>query len=106
MIAIESSPQRLVLRSGSTTITLDKAAGTAILQRKMLLWERGPLERPLSSITQARVSTSIDTASKAEICSTMLVMRDGGGWVLSAQDKQDATAAMAAVRELLGLSAA
>jgi hypothetical protein len=106
MIAIESSPQRLLLRSGSTSILLDKAAGTAVLQRKLLFWARKPLERQISSITQARVNTDVDPASKAEICSTMLILREGGGWTLSARDKQDATAAAAAVREFLGLPAA
>ena len=38
MITIERSPQRLVLRSGSTTITLDKEASKAAMARKLLLW--------------------------------------------------------------------
>ena len=103
MITIESSPQRLVLRSGSTAIVLDKAAGKAILGRKILVWARKPVERPLSSIASVSVDSSVDPASKAEICSTMLRMREGGGWVLSARDKADATAAVAAIREFLSL---
>jgi len=106
MIAIESSPQRLLLRSGSTSILLDKGAGTAVLQRKLLFWARKPLERQISSITQARVNTDVDPASKAEISSTMLILREGRGWTLSARDKQDAAAAAVAVREFLGLPAA
>ena len=104
MISLDSSPQRLVLRSGSTTIILDKANNTATLQRKFLFWTRKPVERQLPSVTQARVNTDIDPASKAEMCSMMLSLREGGGWVLSARDKQDATAAVAAVREFLGIS--
>jgi hypothetical protein len=46
----ESSALRLVLKSGSTTLTLDKAAGTASLRRKMLFWERKPVEVPFSEI--------------------------------------------------------
>ena len=80
MITLESSPQRLVLRSGSTAVVLDKDAGKAILQRKLLFWARKPLERPISSVAQARVNTDIDPASKAEMCSTMLALREGGGW--------------------------
>ena len=38
------------------------------------------------------------------MCSMMLGLREGGGWVLSARDKQDVTAAVAAVREFLGIS--
>lgn len=104
MISLDSSPQRLVLRSGSTTIILDKANNTATLQRKFLFWMRKPVELQLPSVTQARVNTDIDPASKAEMCSMMLDLREGGGWVLSARDKQDATAAVAAVREFLGIS--
>jgi len=104
MIAIENSPQRLVLRSGSTAITLDKGANAATLQRKLLFWERKPVPLPLSSIAEARVETTVDPASRAEICSVMLRSREGGGWVLSARDKQDATAAVAAVREFLSIS--
>jgi hypothetical protein len=103
IVAIETSSERLVLRSGSTSIILDKTAGTAVLQRKLLFWARKPVERPISSVTQATVTTDIDPASRAEMCSAMLALREGGGWVLSAQDKHDATAAVAAVREFLGL---
>jgi hypothetical protein len=104
MISLDSSSQRLVLRSGSTTIILDKANNKATLQRKFLFWARKPVERPISSVAQARVNTDIDPASKAEMCSTMLALREGGGWVLSTRDKQEATAAAAAVREFLGIS--
>jgi hypothetical protein len=104
MIKIERGSERLVLQSGSTAVVLDKATGKAVLQRKILFWARKPTERPLSSIAQARVNTSVDPASSAEVCSTMLVMRDGGGWVLSARDKQDATAAATAAREFLDIA--
>ena len=102
MTKIEGGPLRLVLQSGSTTIVLDKSADTATLERKLLFWPRKPLKRPLSSIAEARVNTSVDAASHAEVCSTMLVMHGGGGWILSARDKQDATKAVTAIREFLG----
>jgi hypothetical protein len=35
---IESNPRRLALRFSSNTLTLDKAADTATLQRKMMFW--------------------------------------------------------------------
>ena len=60
MISLDSSSQRLVLRSGSTTIILDKANNAATLQRKFLFWTRKPVERQLPSVTQARVNTDID----------------------------------------------
>ena len=102
MLKVERDRQKLVLKYGSTTIVLDKGANDAILQRKLLFWGQTPVTRPLSSITEAKVDTSIDAASKAEICRVMLRMREGGGWLLGARDKQEATAAVAAVREFLG----
>ena len=104
MTKFERTPDRLTLQSGSTTIVLDKKAGEAILERKLLFWARKPVTRSLNSIRRVTVDTSVDPASKAEICSVMLLLREGGGWALSARDKQDATAAVAAVREFLGIS--
>jgi len=43
MPVLESTPQRLVLQAGSTTLTLDKDAGTGCLQRKLLFWKMKPL---------------------------------------------------------------
>jgi hypothetical protein len=103
MITLERGPDRLVLQSGPATVVLDKLAGNASLDRKHLPWAREPAECPLSSISGARVSTKIDATSQTEICSVTLVMREGDGWVLSAEDKQHATAAATAVREFLGI---
>lgn len=104
MITIERGPQQLALRAGSTTVALDKAAGKAVLQRKLLFWARQPVERPLSSVRQVKINTDVDPASSAEICSTMLIMGEGDRWVLSARDKQDATKALEALQEFLGLA--
>ena len=102
MPKIDRSPQRLVLTSGSTAVVLDKEAQQAVLQRKLLFWARKPVVRPLSSLSDATVETNVDPASKAEISSVMLRLREGGGWMLSARDKSDANAAASAVREFLG----
>ena len=101
MPVLESTPQRLVLQSGSTTLTLDKAAGTGCLQRKMLFWKLKPLEQALSDFTQVTVDAAVDRASGVEICHTMLVTQ--AGWSLAAADKKDAEATTAAVRGFLGL---
>ena len=45
---VESASQRMVLQSGSTTLTLDKNAGKATLRRKLLFWNLKPLELPLA----------------------------------------------------------
>jgi len=104
MITIERGPQHLALHAGSTTVALDKVAGKAVLQRKLLLWARKPVERPLSSVKEVRINTDVDPASRAEIYSAMLLMKEGDGWVLSARDKQDATKALEALREFLGVT--
>lgn len=101
MLKVDRSPQRLVLKSGSTAAVLDKEAQQATLQRKFLFWSRKPIARPLSSLSDVTVETNVDPASKAEMCSVMLKLREGGGWMLSARDKNDATAAVAAIREFL-----
>ena len=101
---IETTLQRLVLKSASTILTLDKDAGTACLQRKMLLWALKPVERPLAEIVNVSIDTSVDRGSGVEICHTMLGMRGGDAWALPTANKQDAEASAASLREFLGLS--
>ncbi len=104
MITIERGPQQLALRAGSTTVALDKVAGKATLQRKLLFWARKPVERPLSSVKQVKVNADVDPASKAEMYTTMLLLGEGDRWVLSARDRQDATKALETIQEFLGLA--
>lgn len=99
----ENTPQRLVLQSGSTTLTLDKEAGKASLQRKLLLWKLKPVEATLSDVADVSVDTAVDRASGVEISHTMLVTRAGAGWALPAADKKEADANRAAIRSFLGL---
>ena len=40
MANIEESPRKLILKAGSTTLTLDKDFGKATLQQKLLLWKK------------------------------------------------------------------
>ena len=44
MAKIEVTPRKLILKAGSTTLTLDKDSGKATLQQKMLLWSKKPVE--------------------------------------------------------------
>ncbi|RPI32001.1 MAG: hypothetical protein EHM67_17075 [Hyphomicrobiaceae bacterium] len=106
MAAIERAPQRLVLKSGSTTLTLDKNAGKATMQRKLLFWARKPLERALSDFVQVTIDANVDRAAGVELCSTTLVMRDGSAWALPLTDRKDATESAVAVRVFLGLTGA
>jgi hypothetical protein len=97
----ERTPHRLVLKSGSTTLTLDKPADKVILQRKFLLWGLNPVETSLSEVTDVTIDTAVDRASGVEVCHTMLIMRDGKGWAFPAEDKKDAETNAAAIRHFL-----
>jgi hypothetical protein len=103
MAIIESTPRRLVLQSGATTLTLDKDADKASLQRKLLMWKLKPVEQPLSEIVDVTLDAALDRASGIEVCSTMLVSRAGSAWAFPAADKKDAAATVQRVREFLGL---
>lgn len=100
---VENTPQRLTLEAGSTKLTLDKSAGTAVMQRKMLFWSLKPAEMPLADVTNATVDAVVDRASGVEVCHAMLVSRSGEGWALPAKDKASAQAAVAEIKRFLGL---
>jgi hypothetical protein len=102
MPVTERTPQRLVLKSGSTTLTVDKEAGKATLQRKLLLWKLKPLEVPLSEIAEISVDAGVDRASGVEVCNIMLILRSGAAWAFPALEKKDADADAASIRELAG----
>ena len=102
---IEQTPQRLVLGSASTTLTLDKSAGTASLQRKMAFWELKPVECPLAKIADASISTSIDRPG-VEISNTVLTLRGGEDWILPNSNRQNAENSTKSIREFLGFGVA
>ncbi|MBI3434564.1 MAG: hypothetical protein HY056_05735 [Proteobacteria bacterium] len=103
MAIVEQNSQRIVLRSGSTTLTLDRTAGGAVLRRKILFWQRKPRETPLSDIATIAADAHVDPASGADLWSTRLVMRDGAAWTLAAADRNDALASAVTLRDFLGL---
>jgi hypothetical protein len=104
MATIESTPHRLVLKAGSTTVTLDKEAGKVTMQRKMLFWSRAPFEKALSEIVDATVDTAVDRASGIEVCNTMLISRAGEGWAVHASDKKEAEANACRIKEFLAIA--
>ncbi len=104
MATIESTPRRLVLQSGSTTLTLDKEGGKVSMQRKVLFWSRAPIEKRLAEIADATVDTAVDRSSGVEVCNTMLISRAGEGWAFPADDKRDAEATARQIKEFLGLA--
>ncbi len=99
----ENTAQRLVLTSGSTTLTLDKTIGKATLQRRILMWRPKPAEAALSDIIDISVDKIVDRASGVEMSQTMVTFRDGQGWAFPAADKAEAQANATAMREFLGL---
>jgi hypothetical protein len=101
----EKTAKKLVLQSGSTTLTLDKDAGTAHLQRKMLMFKLKPMQAPLADVVNFEVDAGVDRASGIEVCNTMLITKDGAAWAVPATDKKDAQATAAALKEFLGLKA-
>jgi hypothetical protein len=101
MTDITRSDHALELRSGGTTLTLDKSGGKAVLQRKFLFVKMQPAEMPLSDIADFTLDVGVDRASGVEVCNAMLVARDGGAWALPAADKADAEKSISAMREFL-----
>lgn len=101
----ERTPERLVMKAGSTTLSLSKETGTARMQSKLFFWKLKPAEAPLSDIVEVTVDSNVDRASGVEICSTMLVMRTGAGWAFPGSDKKDAQVNADAIREFIGLPA-
>jgi hypothetical protein len=103
MPIMESTPERLVLKSGSTTLTLSRDSGKAVMQRKLLFWSLKPVEAPIASINEVTVDAAVDRASGVEVCSTMLVMSTGAAWSLAAADKNDAQKSADALRGFLAI---
>jgi hypothetical protein len=102
MPVIVNTPARLVLKSGSTTLTLDREAGKVSLQRKVLLWALSPSEASLSEISEVTTDKAVDRAAGVEIWHTLLVMKTGQGWSFPSKDKQDAQDNASAIRQFLG----
>ena len=63
---IEEIPGKLVLKAGSTTLTLDKDTGKATLQKKLLLWNKKPVEFALSDIDDIAVKSDVDGAFRRD----------------------------------------
>ena len=104
MPMLENTQTRLSIKSGSTTLTLDKTSGKTTLQRKMMLWQKKPIEKPLSEVVSVSVDASVDRASGVEICHTMVIFKAGDAWALSAADKNEAQGNASAIRDFLHLT--
>jgi len=103
MTIVENTAQKLVLRSGSTTLTLDGAAKQATLQSKILFWQRAPAHAAFTDISDVKLEEIHDGMSGAEIYNTMVLLKAGKGWALTADNKKQAETEMAAIRNFIGL---
>lgn len=103
MPILENTQTRLSIKSGSTLLTLDNTSGKITLQRKLLFWQRKPLEKSLSEVVSVSVDVAVDRASGVEICHTMVIFKAGDAWALPAADKNEAQGNATAIRDFLRL---
>jgi hypothetical protein len=103
MANIEETPRKLILKAGSTTLTLDKDSGKATLQRKMLLWKKKPVEFALSDIDDIAVKADVDGLSGAAIHHSVLRRRTGEINVLTTEEAKDAAETVKKLRGFIGL---
>jgi hypothetical protein len=103
MTSIEEAPSKLVLKAGSTTLTFDKDSGKAILQKKILLWNKKPVEFPLSEIDDIAVKSDVDGLSGAEIHHSVMHRRNGEITVLTTEEAKDAAETVKKLRGFVGL---
>jgi hypothetical protein len=103
MAKIEDTPRKLVLKQGSTTLTLDKDSGKATLQQKILLWNKKPVEFALSDIDDIAVKSDVDGMSGASIHHSVLHRRSGEITVLTTEEATDAAETVKKLRGFVGL---
>lgn len=85
------------------TLTLDKGVGKAIIQQKLLLRNKKPIEFPLSDIDDIAVKTDVDGLSGATIHHSVLHRRTGEIAVLTTEEAKDATETVKVLRNFVGL---
>ena len=103
MANIEETPRKLVLKAGSTTLTLDKDADRATLQQKVLLWKKKPVEFALSNIDDIAVKSEVDGMSGAPIHHSVLHERTGEVIVLTTEEAKDAAETVKKLRGFVGM---
>ena len=103
MASIETESDRVILHDGGTTLTLDKAAGEAVLQRKMLLWNKKPVMFPLAEIDDIAVKSETDAMSGATLYHSVMHRRSGEVTVLTTETADDAETTVKTLRSFIGL---
>ena len=103
MASIEGTSRKLVLKEGSTTLTLDKDSGKATLQQKILLWSKKPVEFAISDIDDIAVKSDVDGLSGATIHHSVLHRRSGEITVLTTEEANAAAETVKKLRGFIGL---
>lgn len=103
MASIETESDRVILHDGGTTLTLDKAAGEAVLQRKVLLWNKKPDVFPLAEIDDIAVKSEKDAMSGATLYHSVMHRRSGEVTVLTTEPAEEAEVTVQTLRSFVGL---
>jgi hypothetical protein len=103
MANIATESDRVILHDGGTTLTLDKAAGEAVLERKVLFWNKKPVVFPLDEIDDIAVKSEKDAMSGATLHHSVMHRRSGEVTVLTTEPPEDAEATVEALRSFIGL---
>lgn len=103
MANIETGSDKVVLQDGGTTLTLDKAAGEAVLQKKVLFWNKKPVVFPLEEIDDITVLSEKDAMSGATLYHSVMHRRSGETTVLTTEPPEDAEATVNTLRSFVGL---
>jgi hypothetical protein len=103
MANIEETPRKLILKAGSTTLTLDRDSDKATLQQKMLLWNKKPVEFALADIDDVAVKSDVDGLSGAAIHHGVLHKRTGEIFVLTTEEAKEAAETVKKLRGFIGL---
>jgi hypothetical protein len=103
MAQIETTPRQLVLKHGSTTLTLDKDSGKGTLQQKILLWNKKPVEFALADIEDIAVKSLKDRASGVELHHCVLQRRSAPVLILTTEEADAAAATVKKLRDFAGL---
>src|SRR5215204_5197628 len=103
MANIQETPRKLILKAGSTTLTLDKDSHKATLQQKVLLWSKKPVEFAIADIDDIAVKSNVDGLSGAAIHHGVLHKRTGETIVLTTEEAKDAAETVKKLRGFVGL---
>jgi hypothetical protein len=102
MARIKVTADKLVLKHGSTTLTLDEGAGKASLQQKLLLWREKPVEFPHSDIDDIGMKSDKAPMSGASIHHSVIHRRTGEIAVLTTEEASDAVETVKKLRAFVG----